>query len=326
MKYVTLLVVLLVAWVGCTLALEDGSAARLFEDFKRTYGRNYAPSEEAHRLSCFTENLGLIDKRNAEDPHAHHGVNQFADLCPAEFAKQYLGFRPSNTTRKAALTELTPVKKSCTAIDWRKRGIVTPVKNQGQCGSSWAYAATANMEGQWARIKGQLVSLSEEELIQCTTATGNQGCCGGEMDASFEWVIQNGGIDSESDYPYTSANGTDGTCINSKVGNKAVGPFSFYQDLPADEHAMAAWMCENGTLSIGVCSFTWQTYTGGIVTSCCNMPDHGAMIVGFDETFTPPYWIVKNQWGVTWGEQGYIRIKMFVNECDINSYASSIFV
>jgi len=296
---------------------------RQFQDFKRTYGRSYSPEEETQRFTCFTENLAIIAKRNAEDPSAMHGINQFTDLCAAEFAKIYLGFRPSNNTGKA--TKAAPaVEKTCTSIDWRTSGIVTPVKNQGQCGSCWSFSATGNMEGQWAKAKGNLVSLSEEELVQCSASAGNQGCNGGLMDSAFEWVIENGGIDSEANYPYTSGGGVTGKCKDALKRQK-VASFSTHKDLPNDEKEMAAWVCENGPLSIAVDALSWQTYTGGVMTKCGGTAlDHGVLIVGFSETSSPPYWIIKNSWGTSWGESGYIRVEMFKNECGLNQSPCTI--
>jgi C1A family cysteine protease len=296
------------------------TTARQWDDWKRTFSRRYSNDEEMERYACFQQNLALIAQRNAQDTLATHGVNQFSDLCPSEFAKMYLGFRPSNGTKAA---KAAPVANTtCTGVDWRTSGIVTPVKNQGQCGSCWAFSATGNMEGQWAKAKGHLLSFSEEELVQCVTTSN--GCGGGEMDGAFEWVIQNGGIDSEANYPYTSGQGVTGNCKDSKL-KSIVASFSTHMDLPHDEQDMAAWVCENGPLSIAVDASSWQTYTGGVVTNNCGTAtDMAVLIVGFNAASNPPYWIIKSCWGASWGEAGYIRVEMFQNMCGINSTPCTI--
>jgi len=208
-------------------------------------------------------------------------------------------------------------------VDWRTKGAVTPIKNQGNCGSCWSFSATGNMEGQWMLAGNTLVGLSEEELVQCSSSTGNEGCNGGLMDWAFEWVTSNGGIDSESDYPYTSGGGTTGTCANSKLGNK-VAKFSGHTDMPKNENSMATWVYTNGPLAIGVDALTWSSYTGGIVKNCpAGQLDHGVLIVGFNDANSPPYWIVKNSWGTSWGENGYIRLEKGTDQCGLTQAASS---
>jgi len=319
-------IVVFAALVAVALAGSVEDDRRLFADFMQTYGRHYLPSEEAHRFMCFRENLQLIEQRNAAGHGVErHGINQFADLCPKEFAKFYLGLRPNNQTRKAVPAIFTPAQlvEACSSVDWRTKGVVTPIKNQGQCGSCWSFSATGNMEGQWALSGKGLVSLSEEELVQCSASAGNQGCNGGLMDQAFEWVASNGGIDSEGNYPYTSGGGYTGNCINSKLSQK-VAAFPSHKDLPNDEDQMAAWACTGGPIAIGVDATSWQTYTGGIMTNCQGTQmDHGVLIVGFDSTNSPPYWTIKNSWGVSWGENGYIRVEMGSDQCGLTQAPST---
>jgi C1A family cysteine protease len=316
---------LLVAAVGCAVAIDADAAKRQFADYKQTYGRTYTGAEDAHRFACFTENLKLIDERNAKGAEMN-GVNQFTDLCPAEFAKYYLGYKASNTTQKASPAplyqphELAPMGSS---VDWRTKGAVTPVKNQGQCGSCWSFSTTGNVEGQWFLANGNLVSFSEEELVQCSASAGNQGCNGGLMDDAFEWIVSNGGIDTEADYPYTSGGGITGTCDNAKLANK-VGKLTGHTDLPHNEAQMMTWVSTGGPLSIAVDALSWQTYIGGIKKYCFGRTlDHGVLIVGFDTTNSPPYWIVKNSWGASWGESGYIRLEYGTNQCGLTEAPST---
>jgi C1A family cysteine protease len=315
--------VLLLVSVAVASAISTADVQRLFDDFKQTYGRHYTGAEEAHRLACFTENLKVIDERNAKGAEMN-GVNKFTDLCPAEFAKMYLGFRGHNQTASPApLYKPHELIAAGSSVDWRTKGAVTPVKNQGQCGSCWSFSATGSMEGQNFLTNGNLVSLSEEELVQCSTAAGNDGCNGGLMDDAFEWVVTNGGIDSESDYPYTSGGGVTGTCINSKL-TSVVAQLTGHTDLPHDEAQMMTWVSTNGPLSIAVDAVSWQTYVGGIKKYCFGRTlDHGVLIVGFDTTNVPPYWIVKNSWGASWGESGYIRLEYGTDQCGLTKAPSA---
>jgi cysteine peptidase B len=298
---------------------------RMFEDFKSTYGRVYAPEKESLRFECFRANLKSIDQRNAKGAEVH-GVNQFTDLCPIEFNKMYLGMRPGNHTYKHKMAAAEASPKAGQAIDWRTKGAVTPIKNQGQCGSCWSFSATGNMEGQWQLAGNTLVGFSEEELVQCAH-NGNEGCNGGLMDLAFEWVVTNGGIDTEADYPYTSGDGITGTCKTAKRSHK-VGHLTGHQDVAKSEAAMATFVFEHGPLSIGVDAASgWQSYTGGVMKNCFGRQlDHGVLVVGFDEEASPPYWIVKNSWGTSWGENGYIRLEKGTDQCGLTMAPSSSIV
>jgi len=324
MKVAVAIVLAALVAVAAAGSLEDDK--RLFADFMQTYGRHYLPAEEAHRFQCFRQNLQLIDQRNAAGKgEERHGINQFADLCPKEFAKFYLGLRPGNATQKTipAIYTKSQLAAACTSIDWRTKGAVTPIKNQGQCGSCWSFSATGNMEGQWALAGKGLVSLSEEELVQCSDSAGNMGCNGGLMDQAFEWVASNGGIDSEKDYPYTSGGGYTGDCNTAKL-SKHVAAFPSHKDLPHNEDQMAAWACTGGPIAIGVDATSWQTYTGGIMSNCQGTQmDHGVLIVGFDSTNSPPYWTIKNSWGTSWGESGYLRVRMGTDQCGLTQAPST---
>jgi cathepsin F/cysteine peptidase B len=318
-----LLCVALVLIVGASArTLADDQ--RLFSDFVSVYNRQYDASQRAHHFACFRRNLVEIDRRNADPKEqAHFGVNQFADLCADEFAVM-LGARlpksvsPNNTHVKSDL----PKAPAAGMIDWRSKGAVTPVKNQGMCGSCWSFSATGNMEGQWFLAGNTLVGLSEEELVQCDH-NDCFGCQGGWMDMAFDWVTSNNGIDSEMDYPYTSGGGDTGMCNTQKLQN-VVAKVNGHQDLPSDEGQMASWVAVNGPLSIALDAMSWQTYSGGIMSNCMGSQlDHGVLIIGYDTTFSTPYWIVKNSWGSMWGENGYIRLAYGSNQCNLTAKPSS---
>lgn len=265
-------------------------------------------------MACFSRNVDEIDRLNSIDSKATYGTNGFSDMCPEEFKLRYHNGNFGNVSGFPQVRPLSAQELAgfpADSFDWRQQGAVTGVKNQAQCGSCWTFSAVACMEGAWKLGGNPLVSLSEEELVQCAKSAGN-GCQGGEMGAAIQWVIQNGGINSEDGYPYTSGNGVTGVCDTQKASVK-VAHFSEMRRMPQDESQLVALLQQYGPLAIAVDATTgWQAYRGGIKTACSGRSlDHGVTIVGFGAD----YWIVKNSWATTWGEQGYIRLQRGVN-CD----------
>jgi len=316
-------------FVGVATALQVPASRHhlLWTDHKVRHGLKFNAAEEAGRFKCFSRNVDLVDTYNTqEDDGAFYELNQFAHFCHTEFSAHYKGLlMPENHTRNPIMMPANEAKLfAAKAIDWRTKGAVTHVKDQGQCGSCWAFSAVGNMEGLNFLRTGTLVELSEEELVQCAGSTGNEGCNGGLMDNAFDWVAKNGGIDTEADYPYTSKSGTGGACKEAKLQDVAA-KFSGHVDIASDEEQMAAWVAQNGPLSIAVdAGPMWQMYSKGIKKSCyAGTVDHGVLIVGFGEEKGIPYWIVKNSWGAGWGEQGYIRIRRGKNCNNIKKNPSS---
>jgi hypothetical protein len=224
-------------------------------------------------------------------------VNQFSDLTSAEFAKLYLS--PFKSTRERTFTTLPAA--TATSVDWRTSGAVTPVKNQGQCGSCWSFSTTGSVEGAWKIAGNTLVSLSEQQLMDCSTAEGNQGCNGGLMDDAFKYIISNGGLDTEADYPYTAR---DGVC-NSAKQSKHAASITGFTDVPANSETQLAAAVALGPVSVAIEADQsgFQSYTSGVFSGPCGTQlDHGVLAVGY----TDSYWIVKNSWGASWGDQGFI--------------------
>ncbi len=316
---------LLVA-VACSMPTETRNYVKMFEDFKAKYGRKYSSAvEESQRLRHFVANMKKSEKLAKLNPLATFGANEFADMSAAEFKIRHSAekhYKAQAASRKPVANFFTAeqVKAAVSSIDWRAKGAVTYVKNQGQCGSCWSFSSTGSIEGQWFLAGHTLVAVSEQELVSCDTT--DDGCNGGLMDNAWSWLVsnQNGNIATEASYPYVSGGGNVPACALPKTTGATI---SGHQDLPQNEDQMATWMSTNGPISIGVDATSWQTYTSGIMTNCISSQvDHGVLAVGFDDAHKPAYWIIKNSWGPSWGEEGYIRVEKGRNQCLID-YAPS---
>ncbi|GMI86763.1 senescence-associated gene 12 [Hibiscus trionum] len=198
-------------------------------------------------------------------------------------------------------------------VDWTKKGAVTPIKDQGQCGCCWAFSAVAAMEGVTKLTTGTLISLSKQELVDCDTKGEDQGCQGGLMDDVFQFIQKNKGLTTESNYPYT---GVDGTCNANQEANHAA-TINGFQDVPANSEDALQKAVANQPVSVAIdaSGFEFQFYSGGVFTgSCGTQLDHGVTVVGYGEDDDgTKYWLVKNSWGTSWGEQGYIRMQRDVD-------------
>lgn len=287
--------------------------------------------EELLRFKIFSENSLLIARHNSKYAKGlvsyKLGMNQFGDLLPHEFAKMFNGFRGEHTARRGS-TFLPPANVNDSSlpetIDWREIGAVTAVKDQGQCGSCWAFSATGSLEGQHFLKTGKLVSLSEQNLVDCSGAFGNQGCSGGLMDNAFQYIKSNDGIDTEKSYPYEAV---DDKC-RFKKENVGATDTGFVDIEHGSEDDLKKAVATVGPVSVAIdaAHSSFQLYSEGVYDEpeCSSEQlDHGVLAVGYGVENGKKYWLVKNSWAETWGDKGYIKMSRDKdNQCGIASSAS----
>jgi len=295
----------------------------MFTAFMKQYGKTYTHDEFATRFSTFKSNMEVIRLHNTQINSTYSmGLNEFADLTFDEFKAKYFGYsHVSNEFLRSKNYHKVEAEDVATSVDWRTKNAVTPVKNQGMCGSCWAFSTTGSTEAAWVLQGGHsLVSLSEQQLVDCAQAEGNQGCNGGLMDYGFQYIIDNKGLCTEDSYPYTAA---DGTC---KTTCEKVVTISGFKDIPAnDETSLLNAVGTNGPVSVAIEADQqgFQFYSGGVFDGACGTAlDHGVLAVGYGTDTGKDYWIVKNSWGASWGESGYIRMIRGKNQCGIAMSAS----
>lgn len=284
-----------------------------FSKFQVRFNKTYESIQELEtRFQIFRSNLRNIILHNLDKHTFTMGINQFTDLTPQEF-KEYVGLKGIGTYGcKPYSSSALDVPLS---IDWRDKGAVTHVKDQGQCGSCWTFSSTGAIEGAWAITKGQLVDLSEQQLVDCATGIsyGSHGCNGGQMEGAFKYVVEHGQCSFDS-YPYTAK---DGSCNNCS----SVAHISYCSAVKPNDQISLKGAVAQQPVAIAIEADTryFQSYSSGVLTSsnCGTNLDHGVLIIGYGSENGIDYWLVKNSWGTTWGEDGYVKIARSNSTSDV---------
>ena len=302
--------------------LNDSDEWKQFTNFQDRFSKRYENIQELEtRFQIFRSNLRNIILHNLD--HTQNftmGINQFTDLTPQEFKDQYVGGLKAEVGSYGCKSFSSGASGAPSSIDWREKGAVNPVRDQGQCGSCWAFATTANAESVWAISTGQLLDLSEEFLVDCASGVGyfNMGCNGGQPDSAFKYMINNGQC-TEASYPYKAGTTkTAGSC--QKCTGAPVHFSGCYDVTPKDQVSlMAAVAKQPVVIAIEADTRYFQSYSGGILdsASCGEKLDHAIEIIGYGTENGVDYWNVRNSWGPSWGEQGYFRLKKTSSTNDI---------
>jgi len=299
--------------------LKEAEYQTLFTKWAVQHAKNYEMDVFFHRYSIFKQNLDYINEHNAKNTSFEMGMNSFGDLTFEEFSATYKG-RPVISTHDSNTEPFVRISSHQVgaggSLDWRTKGAVNPIQNQGQCGSCYSFSGIASVEGAIAIKKGTLVKLSEQQIVDCSRSQGNGGCEGGFEKYVFQYIMANG-VGTASSYPYTGKDRQ--TCRATSTGATKIT--SFKAVTPNNEAAMLTAV-NIGPISIAVCaSNSFQFYTRGVFddTRCGTSLDHAINIVGYgtDSATGKDFWLVRNSWGASWGESGYIRMVRNKNMCGL---------
>jgi cathepsin L len=292
-------------------AEQDSLWTKFKQEFNKVY---YDTVDETYRKGVFVANLNKIRSHNLGDASYTLAMNKFGDLTFEEFHSKYTGFLGIRNRFIRSQNNKAELESAATAdsIDWTTKGAVTPVKDQGNCGSCWSFSATGAIEGAWEISKGRLISLSEQQLMDCSRSEGNMACNGGLMDSAFEWVIENGGICSEADYPYTAT-----SSFHCKSCSSVASIRSYTDVTPNSDSALVTALNKQPVaVAIEADQADFQFYQSGVLTAPCGTNlDHGVLAVGYGTwTDGTQYWKVKNSWGEDWGMEGYILLAKGISQ------------
>jgi len=317
--------ILLALFVACAFASLSGSSEVLFANFRQKYNKVYPTQVElATRFAIFKRNVQLAKYMNQQaGGDTTYGVTKFMDLTSDEFRAQRLmpkgriNPRPESKFIEIPHADISALPDS---FEWNTQGAVTPVKDQAQCGSCWAFSATEAIESQWFLAGNPIPTLAPQQIVDCDLNNGDEGCNGGDTPTAYEYVIKAGGQDTESAYPYK---GVDQTCAFKPAAVAAKITDWTYITKTKNETEMAAKLIVSGPLSICVDASSWQFYYGGVVNSLCGTAlDHCVMITGFRDQVDwfgskIPIWNIRNSWGADWGENGYIWVARGSDLCGV---------
>jgi len=320
-------------FVAATLLVCGVLAADVYDqfvDWTIDHGKVYSNAHEhVARYNAFKSNYALVRHLNRQGK-GHFALNKFADMTQEEFAAKYLRTLPIGQIPRRMSLPVNRFSDYPAAKNWVDDGAVTNVKDQKNCGSCWSFSATGSMEGAWFVAHKTLPLISEQQLVDCdkdcmdypgtTQKVCDEGCNGGLMPNAFTYAIRVGMV-GEEDYPYV---GVDQTCRIDE--SKIKYHFTKWFMVDPDEDSMVAALNTNGPLSVALDATYWSFYSGGIYDSVCSSSrmNHGVLLVGYGEERGTKYWIVKNSWGSSWGEKGYIRLIRGKNKCGIQNFVCTI--
>ncbi|NXD17628.1 CATS protein, partial [Nothocercus nigrocapillus] len=319
----------LLAALAAALGHPDPSLDWHWQLWKKIHGKEYRhQQEEGRRRATWESNVRLVTLHNLERALGLHNyelaLNHLADMSSEEVAALLTGLEPPAPRNRSSSWRPPAGGRAPATMDWREKGCVTPVKNQGACGACWAFSAVGALEAQAKLRTGQLVSLSAQNLVDCSMMYGNKGCAGGFMTRAFQYIIDNGGVDSDASYPYRAQQ--NGTCQYNASTRAAT--CSKYVELPyADEEALKDAVANVGPVSVAIDATqpTFFLYKSGVYDDprCTQEVNHGVLVIGYGTLDGKDYWLVKNSWGVHFGDAGYIRMaRNHRNHCGIASYGS----
>jgi C1A family cysteine protease len=298
------------------LCLVQSSLIERFDDWSKRFAIKFR--DDHHYENTFltwVSNNKYIEEVNAKNLSYLLGHNQFSGMNSDEF-QTYLGlsgelkvsYEPRQYEVSVDSLELPP------SVDWTKTGAVTPVKNQGQCGSCWSFSTTGALEGAYFNKYGTLLSFSEQQLVDCDTLRNggkDHGCKGGLMDNAFSWISKNGGLCVETEYPYVSGTTTTGgTCQTSCSALSNSKVVDFVDVTPSSDDTMMSALSKRPiSIAIEADQKDFQLYKSGVFTGTCGTKlDHGVLLVGYGNEFSDDFYLVKNSWGTSWGDKGYIKL------------------
>jgi len=279
-----------------------------WEDYKLEFDKRYTAEEEESKYQTWKKAVAEINLHNAQyDRTFEQGINQFTDMTDEEFAAEYLsGYEPRPENDEDATTWVPSNEPIPNSVDWRSQGMVTEVKNQGACGSCYSFSATGALEGQWKKKTGSLISMSEQQIVDCSGRWGNHGCHGGRFQSSWNYIKSAGGIVSENSYPYHPS---QGRCY--KRGSNVATVRGVVQIPHNSEAALTQALAQVGPISVAIDASpsSFRRYRSGVhYSSNCHHPNHAVLAVGYGTENGQDYYLVKNSWGTRYGMGGYVKM------------------